>query len=202
MDGSILGIGTTCGSVSLLFVQDVMLRAGLNSGVLETLDSVVGGFSSEVWVTSSHFPLTTCNGTDMRLADCRGLEEVGLTGFSNSTSPVHTGTQSDVDTLSTELFSNRQRPLVHELTIKRRSRIQTRGESRHAVCHSYTERCILETQSVESDSFDSGDVSDTSTACPSDSGGQIHFLLERQVGNEHSRLFDGVRPATCTSSFG
>lgn len=68
MYGGIVDVAATGRSVSLLFVQDVMLRAGLNSGVLETLDSVVGGFSSEVWVTSSHFPLTTCNGTDMRVA--------------------------------------------------------------------------------------------------------------------------------------
>jgi hypothetical protein len=60
MYGGIVDVAAAGRSVPFLFVQDVMLRARLNSGVLETLDGVVGGFSSQVWVSSSHFPLTTC----------------------------------------------------------------------------------------------------------------------------------------------
>lgn len=60
MNGSIINIAATGRSVSFLFVEDVVFRASLDSGVLETLDGVVGGFTGEIGISSSHFPLTTC----------------------------------------------------------------------------------------------------------------------------------------------
>jgi hypothetical protein len=199
MHSGVVDIAATCRPVSFLFVEDVVLGTSLNSSVLDTLDGVVSGFSGEVRVTASHFPLSAWKETYERLIKGRKRR---LTRGSDTSTSVHARTQCDVDALASKLSPNREGSLVHQLPIECRSSVESRTECRHSVGESNTEGCILEAQSIESDSFDRGDVTDASTVCPSHSSRKVHFLFESKLSDEGSSLLDGVGPVSLASGFG
>ena len=60
--------------VSFLFIENVVLGASLDASVLNTLYAVVSGFSSEVRVSASHFPLSAFKSAPLAI-ECERREK-------------------------------------------------------------------------------------------------------------------------------
>jgi hypothetical protein len=163
-------------SHNLLLVTDEVLGSGLDTGVLVTVDGLLHGDTGQVRVGGEALPVTT--------------------GVGRASKRTGDGAEEDVSALGFELLTHCETALVEEVLVPGGSGGNTSGENAGVVGDSDGERAVMETETVEAETRNGDDVSDTGTGCSSD---HVGLFLESQLGDELLGFGEAVFPALTSS---
>jgi hypothetical protein len=101
-----------------------------------------------------------------------------------------------VSTLGLELLTHCETALVEELLVPRGGSGNTSGEDAGVVGNSDGERAVMKTETLEAETRNGNDVSNTRAGCTSD---HVSLLLESQLGDELLGLFEALFPSLTIS---
>ncbi|KAI6757905.1 hypothetical protein HG531_003730 [Fusarium graminearum] len=148
-------------SHNLLLVTDKVLGSGLDTGVLVTVDGVLHGDTGQVGVGREALPVAARVGrTSKRTGD---------------------GSEKDMGTLGLELLTQCETALVEKVLVPGRCGGNTSRKNTGVVGDSDSEGTVMETETLEAETRNGDNVSNTGTGSTSD---HVGLFLEGQLGEE------------------